>query len=79
MFAPENRPSQKETRIPTYSNHPFSGAMLVLGRVVNHFVDNVFFFWSLQPARNIVFVCLCNQIQQDAIFTNKKERDPKHR
>ncbi len=44
MFAPENRPSQKETRIPTYSNHPFSGAMLVLGRVVNHFVDNVFFF-----------------------------------
>ena len=31
---PENRPSQKETSLPT-SNHPFSGAMLVSGRV-NH-------------------------------------------
>ena len=29
-IAPENRPSQKETSI---SNHPFSGAMLVSGRV----------------------------------------------
>ena len=31
-IALENRPSQKETRLPT-SNHPFSGAMLVFGRV----------------------------------------------
>ena len=30
-IAPENRPSQKETSI--YSNHPFSGAMLVSGSV----------------------------------------------
>ena len=26
QFAPENRPSQKESSIPTYPNHPFSGA-----------------------------------------------------
>ena len=31
-IAPENRPSQKESSLPT-SNHPFSGAMLVAGRV----------------------------------------------
>ena len=31
-IAPENRPSQKETCLPT-SNHPFSGAMLDSGRV----------------------------------------------
>ena len=31
-IAPENRLSQKESSIP-YSNHPFSGAMLVSGRV----------------------------------------------
>ena len=30
-IAPADRPSQKETR--KYSNHPFSGAMLVSGRV----------------------------------------------
>ena len=29
-IAPENRPSQKETSIPT---HPFSGAILVFGSV----------------------------------------------
>jgi len=28
-FASQNRPSQKEINIPTYSNHPFSGVMAV--------------------------------------------------
>ena len=34
-IAPENGPSQKESSIPMYSNHPFSGAMLVSGSVVD--------------------------------------------
>ena len=33
VFAPENRP--KPNRKGLYSNHPFSGAMLVSGRVVD--------------------------------------------
>jgi len=33
--APENRPGPK--RKQSYSNHPFSGAMLVLGRVGDDF------------------------------------------
>ena len=32
-FTPENRPGPKRKR--SYSNHPFSGAILVLGRVIN--------------------------------------------
>ena len=36
-IAPENRPSQKETSIPTIHFQDFSGAMLVSGRVIlNH-------------------------------------------
>ena len=34
-IAPENRPSQKETHLPT-SNHQFSGAMWLSGRVIHH-------------------------------------------
>ena len=37
-IAPENRPSQKEI---WYSNHPFSGAMLVSGRVCVHIFANL--------------------------------------
>ena len=32
-IAPENRSSQMEMNLPTSSNHQFSGAMLVSGRV----------------------------------------------
>ncbi len=34
-IAPENRPSQKEIIAFQLSNHPFSGAMLVSGRVLH--------------------------------------------
>ena len=54
---PENRPSQKETSIPTYSKsyHPFSGAMLVSGRVGDEMLPCIkvpifplFFWWGYQ-------------------------------
>ena len=32
-IAPARKPSQKETSLPTSSNHPFPGAMLVSGMV----------------------------------------------
>ena len=32
-FAPENRPFNAPKETKKYSNHPFSGAMLVSGRV----------------------------------------------
>ena len=43
-MAPENRPSQKETR---FSNHPFSGAMLASGSVPFFFltVGHTYSFW----------------------------------
>ena len=39
-MTPENRPSQKDSKGNLYSNHPFSGAMLVSGRVyLNEFEE----------------------------------------
>ncbi len=44
-IAPENRPSQMESCIPT-SNHPFSGAMLVSGRVIHRVCMGFIWCWS---------------------------------
>ena len=47
-FAPENRPSRKETR--KYSNHPFSGVNSLLGRVYKVIFYGFYYGKSLKPS-----------------------------
>ena len=56
-IAPENRPSQKETSLPTSSsNHPFSGAkMLVSGRLNT----------KTTPAETIAYPCQESESQEE--------------